>query len=366
MTERRTAHPFHMYDAMQAQPDCVARVLTSQQQTILRAAEAAAGRHRIFLCGIGTSYHAAMVAAHLLRHFMSGLHAAVGQSFEFVHYPTSLHAEDAVIVISHRGWKGYSVQALSAARAAGALAVAFTGQGGEQGMGSADFLVETCAQEASAAHTKSYTSALAALALFAIRVAECRRYVTPEDATRAAAALADAPQLQRAALGLEPQVKKLAPLMAQRSRWIFLGAGPNWATACEGALKVKETAYTAAEGLQVEQFLHGPIAEVGEHTAVVAHMAGGSGDYRTAAALRAVSELGALRVLVATQGAAPDDAAAEHVLTLPVVSEWRSPLVHVVPLQLLAYFAALERGTNPDTCRRDQPAHTRAHQHYDL
>jgi len=362
----RTSHPFHMHDAIFAQPDCIARALATQRDAILDAAAQAAGRTRIWIAGIGTSFHAAMVADYCLRHFMRGSGAAVVQSFEFVHYPRELRADDAVLVISHRGWKSYSAQALASARASGALTIAFTGQAADEAMRRADHLIETCEQEQSAAHTRSYTSALACLAVFAIHLAERRGFVTPEDAQRAEASVNAAPGLMRNALQLEAQARAVAAPLAKRMRWMFLGAGPNWATAREGALKVKETSYIAAEGFQIEQFLHGPIAEADERAAVIAHLAGGSGDYRIVAALRAAGEVGALRVLIASHGAAPAESVADHVLEVPAGGEWLSPLLHVVPVQLLAYFAALERGTNPDTCRRDQPAHSRTHQHFDL
>ncbi len=366
MSQPRTAHPFHMYDAIYAQPACVRTLLEAQREAIFHAAEALAARKRIFAVGIGTSYHAAMVADHFLRHFTGGSGAAVLQSFEFVHYPRELRPDDGVIVISHRGSKTYSVQGLAAARAAGSLIVAVTGAGGDQRMHGADFLIETSEQEQSAAHTMSYTSALAALALLAIGTAQHRSFITAEDAHGAEASLRRIPDLLQAALALEPRARAAAATLACRTRWHFLGAGPNWATACEGALKVKETSYLAAEGFQVEQFLHGPFAELGEHSAVLAHVAGGPGDYRIIAALRAAGETGALRVLVASQGTAPTETVAEHVLEVPAASEWLSPLLHVVPAQFLAYFAALERGANPDTCRRDHENHARARRHFDL
>jgi glucosamine--fructose-6-phosphate aminotransferase (isomerizing) len=362
----RSSHPFHMHDAIFAQPECITRALAAQRDAILHAAAQAAARKRIWIAGIGTSFHAAMVTDYCLRHFMRGAGAAVVQSFEFVHYPRELRADDVVLVVSHRGWKSYSAQALAAARAAGALTIAFTGQGGDESMRRADHLIATCEQEQSAAHTKSYTSALACLAVFAIHLAQGRGFVTPDDAQRAEASVNSTPGFIRIALQVEAQARAMAAPLAKRARWMFLGAGPNWATAREGALKVKETSYLTAEGFQIEQFLHGPIAEVDERSAVIAHLAGGPGDYRIVAALRAAGEIGALRVLVASHGAAPGEPVAEHLLEAPASGEWLSPLLHVVPVQLLAYYAALERGSNPDTCRRDQPAHSRARQHFDL
>ncbi|MGH9818300.1 MAG: SIS domain-containing protein, partial [Candidatus Acidiferrales bacterium] len=226
MTERRSAHPYHMHDAMHAQPECVARAMASQREAVHRAAETVAARKRLWMVGTGSSLHATMVADYFLRHFTRGAGAAVIQSFEFVHYPRELRSDDAVIVISHGGWKSYSAQALAAARAAGALAIAVTGAGGSEHMRGADFVLETCEQEISCAHTKSYTTALALLALLAIRVAANRGYITAEDAQRAEAAVEKAPELQREALKLEAQTIALAPQMAQRLRWRLVGAGP--------------------------------------------------------------------------------------------------------------------------------------------
>src|SRR2546427_10076295 len=128
-TTKRAAHPYHMYDAIVEQPERVAQVLATQRELIESAADAAA-RKRLVLVGIGTSYHAAQITEHFLRHLTRGrVHALVEQAFELVHYPLALRASDAVIAVSHRGWKNYTAQALQAARAAGAVAIAVTGPG---------------------------------------------------------------------------------------------------------------------------------------------------------------------------------------------------------------------------------------------
>src|SRR5713226_2405785 len=362
-TTKRAAHPYHMYDAIVEQPERVAQVLATQRELIESAADAAA-RKRLVLVGIGTSYHAAQITEHFLRHLTRGrVHALVEQAFELVHYPLALRASDAVIAVSHRGWKNYTAQALQAARAAGALTIAVTGQDCGEGMKAAHFVLPTCEQEISFAHTKSFTTALAALAMFAIRLAE-RRGLQGEDAEDARAALQRVPDLMRQTLASEPIIREAAKEMSARQRLIFVGAGPNWATAREGALKVKETSYLASEGFQTEQFLHGPVAEMDQRAMLVALLAGGPGDDRAQSALCAAGELGVLRIAVAAQGVAA--AAAEHTIEVPAVEEWLSPFVLVVPLQFLAYFVALERGTNPDTGREDHPQHARARIHFKL
>lgn len=360
MSERRSAHPYYMYDAIHEQSSRVARVLASQRETIEQAAAAAARAARIVFAGIGTSYHAAQIGEHFLRHLTAG-RVLVEQSFELVHYPLALSAGDFVILVSHRGWKNYTVEALRKAKAAGARTLAITGENGGEGIRAADFVVATCEQEISFAHTKSYTTALAALAQFAIGVAE-RRGELKDAAARAQ--LERVPRWIEESLACEEKARLAARAIAARPRLVFIGAGPNWATAREGALKVKETCYIAAEGFETEQFLHGPISEMDSRAAAVALLPGSPADARLISALEALGELDVVRIAVAPTGNRP--ACAEHVLEVPAVPEWLSPFVTTPPVQLLSYFLALEHGTQPDTGREHEPAHARAREHYKL
>jgi glucosamine--fructose-6-phosphate aminotransferase (isomerizing) len=360
--ERRSGHPYYMYEAVFAQPELVARVLTERRAAIERAAEAAAAK-RIFYLGIGTSSHAAAIGERFLRHLTGGrAPAQVEQSYEFVNYPVALGADDFAVVVSHRGWKAFSVEALKKAKAMGAHTLSITGEHGDQAIHAGDFVVETCEQEICFAHTKSYTTALAVLAAFAIAVAEKRAELREPGARRQ---LEQVPGWMKQALASENQARAAAKAVASRPRLIFTGGGANSFTAWEAALKVKETSYVAAEGFESEQFLHGPLAEVDGRASVVAVLTGGPTQARNLAILRAAGEVGALRLAVANRAKSPD-LPAEHVLEIPVAPEWLSPFVTVVPLQLLAYFLALERGTNPDTAREHEPAHERAKAHYQL
>jgi glucosamine--fructose-6-phosphate aminotransferase (isomerizing) len=359
----RTGHPYYMHEAVHAQPALVARVLAEQRQAIDRAAEAAAAAKRILFIGIGTSSHAAALGECALRHLTAGrAHAQYEQSFEFTHYPVALSSEDFVAVVSHRGWKAFSVEALKLAKKQGARTLSITGEHGAESIHAADFVVTTCEQEICFAHTKSYTTALAVLAALAIGIAERRGHLA-ESAARAQ--LAKVPDWMRQALASEAQARDAAKAVAKRERLLFTGAGPNWYTAWEAALKVKETSYLHAEGFEAEQFLHGPLAEVDARASLVALLNGGPTDARNIAILRAAAEVGALCVAVANPAASPNVPAA-HRLDVPAVPEWLAPLVHIVPLQLFTYYIAIERGTNPDTAREHEPAHSRAKSHYQL
>ena len=296
-----------------------------------------------------------------MREFTSGRFLAhFEQSFELIHHPIVFGADDAVVVITHTGTTTASAEALRAAHAAGALTVAITGQASGEGVRRADFHLETCEQEVSFAYTKSYTTALAALAILILRAAERKKLLANPDAAKK---LQHLPSLMRQALALEPKVRELAKQVAALSRIDIFGSGPGWATAREAALKIKEACYLAAEGFETEEILHGPFSEIDSRGAMIAILTGRKADDRARQILRAAGELRMLRAAIIVPSANLD-VSAEHVLIVPEVDEWLSAFVHLVPLQLLAYFVALERGLNSDTGRQDQPGHAAASRHY--
>jgi glucosamine--fructose-6-phosphate aminotransferase (isomerizing) len=360
MPEKRSAHPYYTYDAIQAQPSLIEKVL-ADRSAIERIADALAEKGRITFVGIGTSLHAAQIAESWMREFTGGRFLAhFEQSFELIHHPVAFGADDAVVVITHTGTSGASVEALRAVRASGALTVAVTGQASGEGIRGADFHIETCEQEVSFAYTKSYTTALAALAILILRAAERKKLLVNPDAART---LQHLPSLMRQALALEPQVRELAKQVAAFSRVDIFGSGTGWPTAREAALKIKEACYIAAEGFETEEILHGPFSEIDSRCALIGILTGRKTDDRARQILRAAGELKMLRAAIIVPSANLG-VSAEHALVVPEVDEWLSAFIHLVPLQLLAYFIALERGLNPDTGRQDQPAHAAASRHY--
>jgi glucosamine--fructose-6-phosphate aminotransferase (isomerizing) len=353
MPEPRIAHPYYLYDAIHAQPALIEKVLASRS-AIERAADAVAEKDRITFVGIGTSLHAAQIAELWMREFTAGrFWAHFEQSFELVNHPIAFGPRDAVIVITHTGTTTASIAALRAARAAGALTIAITGEMSGAEIRGADFHIETCDQEASFAYTKSYTTALAALALL-IRRVELR-------------AIEHIPEFIRQVLTLEPEIREIAKNIAPLSRIVLFGAGVGWPTAREGALKIKESCYIAAEGFETEEILHGPFSEIDSRAALVGLLSGRSTDARARDILRAAGELKMPRTAIATPSAKPE-ISAEHTLVVPELpgesTEWLAAFTHLIPLQLLNYFIAIERGLNPDTGRQDQPAHAAASRHY--
>ena len=251
MPEPRTAHPYYTYDAIQAQPALIEKVL-ARRAAIERAADVVAEKERITFVGIGTSLHAAQIAESWMRDFTAGrICAHFEQSFELVHHPIAFSPKDAVIVITHTGTTTASVEAMRVARASGALTVAITGEMSGEGIRGADFHIETCDQEVSFAYTKSYSTALMALALMIRRIAD-ERNLLPKHAYLVS--LERVPALMNQALALEPQVRELAKQVARHSRIDIFGSGAAWATAREGALKIKRAATSQRKVSRLKKF----------------------------------------------------------------------------------------------------------------
>ena len=368
MPEPRTAHPYYLYDAIHAQPALIEKVL-ARRDAVERAADAMAEKERITFVGIGTSLHAAQIAELSMREFTAGrIWPHFEQSFELVNHPIAFSPRDAVVVITHTGTTTASVAALRAAHDAGALTVAITGELASAPAGAeirgADFHIETCDQEVSFAYTKSYTTALAALALMILRIAERKKLLASGIDARVIDRI---PAFIRQALTLEPQIREVAKKIAPLARIVLFGAGVGWPTAREGALKIKESCYIAAEGFETEEVLHGPFSEIDSRAALIGLLTGRPSDDRARQILRAAGELKTQRVAIVTPSA-NHDISAEHTLVVPEASsetgEWLAAFTHLIPLQFLNYFIALERGLNPDTGRQDQPAHAAASRHY--
>ncbi|HLC40017.1 MAG TPA: SIS domain-containing protein, partial [Methylomirabilota bacterium] len=244
----RSGHPYYMHDAIYAQPGALRLVTRGNEAFLSGAAARLRDMEQLFLSGIGTSWHAALVGELLFAHIgRLGHRARAFHSFEWRNYWPEPGANTGVIVISHRGSKRYSKEALEKVKTSGGVGVAITGKGSD-GLDAADYLLRTVDQEKSAAHTVSYTSALALLAALAAEVGG------NEEFTQALGAIPDHLALL---LGQESW-EQLASRFADRRRYYFVGGGPNTATAYEAALKMSEANYATAMGFNCEQFLHGP------------------------------------------------------------------------------------------------------------
>jgi glucosamine--fructose-6-phosphate aminotransferase (isomerizing) len=335
-----------MYETMHRQPDDVRHLLASGWTAAEDAAARLSDAPRVFIVGIGTSYHAAQVGEALLR--AAGSEAYAVGSFDFVTYPLALRPSDAVIVMAHRGTKTYSARAVEIAQAADVACIGISGQDSKFADDGADLVLRTSPQERSAAYTTSHLCAMTVLAQVATALAERRGLALAAELRDALAAL---PEQIEAVLARESEVRQVADTIVAAGRRVYcVGAGPNAATATEASLKARETAYVTIDGMGIEQFLHGPMVTVNEHDQLIAIAADGPAMPRLTEICAALRIIGSPMWVVGRP--VPSAVFAGH-FELPSLPEPLSPLLSVIPIQLLAYYFALARGTNPDTFRRD-------------
>jgi glutamine---fructose-6-phosphate transaminase (isomerizing) len=354
MDEQRSSHPFHMYDAILAQPEAFARVLENNGAAVDELAAEAASCERLFLVGIGTSLNAARVGEHMLREYGGGIDARAIHSFDFALYGPDLAPGDCVVGVSHRGTKRYTAQALRRAREAGCRTALITGEGAQVSVEVGD-IFRTVAQERSSAHTVSCTSAISLLAHLAARIGYHR---TGSEAFGEDFLRKEIPAALREALRTEERVGRLAREHVGRRRiWLF-GGGPSAVTAEEVTIKIKETSYLQAEGMSTETMLHGPFQCVEADDLFVLIAPSGAAQARTLEVAELVGEVGGALFVVGD--GTPDVSESLDLLTVPEVPEPFSALTCLVPLQLFAYHLALVRGTNPDAFRIDDPRFARA------
>lgn len=350
-----------LYRSIHAQPEMVRQLLTDWDGPT-HAAEKLAQANRVLLSGIGTSFHAAIVGEYLLRR--AGADAWAVRSFEFVNYPRPLRSDDGVIVISHRGSKLHGNMAVQRALDAKVLTIGITGKNSK--MQGPAIVIETVEQDPSSTHSISYIGALTRLSQVAARLAT--KLGNAEQARLLEQGLQQLPACMEHILAREDEVRRIAQEAVTKQRRIyFLGAGPNAATAPEGALKAKEAAYVTTEGFELEQAIHGPQVAFEREDLLIPIGVKGPAQPRMADFLLATSEIGS-RVWLIGEVPAPELAELFHRdgwAHFPIcdgvdLPEELTPLVAALPVQLLADFLATARGTNADSFRTDQEEYKKA------
>ncbi|HUG15376.1 MAG TPA: SIS domain-containing protein, partial [Thermomicrobiales bacterium] len=330
----------------------VRRVLSDGWKPAREAADRIAGAGRVFVVGIGTSYHAALMGGWLLR--AAGMDARAVSSFDFATYPDNvgLRSADAVVVMAHTGVKSYSARSLEMAANADAAVVSIGSQAAEHP--GSQLILRTIERERSAAYTSSHITAMTVLAQVATELGEGRGAPGVSGFRTALQAL---PEQIAGVLAREDEVLPISRDAVER-RIYACGAGPNEIAAIEAVIKVREAAYGWIDALATEQFLHGPMVAVNEGDLnIVVNVAGSASATRVAEVTATLNGFGSKLWLVGQGVAAVPDA---PVFALPETEELISPLLATVPLQILAYQMAVHKGLNPDTFRRDNPRYMEA------
>jgi glucosamine--fructose-6-phosphate aminotransferase (isomerizing) len=340
-----------MYRTIQRQPADVRRLLDEGVDQVREAADLVEGKGLYLFTGVGTSYHAALAGQWLFR--WAGFNAVAVNSADLWLYPEAhiLSSDTAVVVLAHTGARLSSAAALDHARAAGATVISVGSTTAEHE--GPQLVLRTVERETSAAYTSSHLCAMTVLAQLAIELAE--RAGTGRVAGWAEA-LATIPDAITNVLAREDEVTRVARAIADR-RVYATGAGPSEVSALELVIKAREAALAPVDALPLEQFMHGPMVCVSAGDAIVLIRVPGNAAARSEEAARMWAALD-IDLWVVGEPVADLDALAQF--RLPALPEPLSLLLTVVPMQLLAYALAAERGTHPDTFRRDDPRYAEA------
>ena len=306
---------------------------------------------RVVIVAAGTAAYAGMVGEHLIE-ALARVPARVEVASEFRYRDPVLDARTLVIAVSQSGETIDTLEAVREARRRGARTMAIlNAKGSSMSREVDDVLYVHAGPEISVASTKVYVAMLAAFSLFAVWLGRARGALADERAERFVRGLRGLPQAVDAALATRPQVAEVARRYQHARDYLFFGRGVNVPTAYEGALKLKEISYIHAEAYATGEMKHGPIALVDADLPIVAIATASALYDKTVSSLQEVRARDGMVIAIASEG---DDAIAAHadvVLRVPLVEELLSPIVNVIPLQLLAYETAVALGRDVDQPR---------------
>jgi glutamine---fructose-6-phosphate transaminase (isomerizing) len=305
---------------------------------------------RLTIAACGTSWHSGLVGEYLIEH-LARLPVEVEYASEFRYREPLLGQDDVLLAISQSGETADTIAALREAKARGAMALGICNVVGSTLARETDAGVYTHAgPEIGVASTKAFTAQVAALALVALALAHRRGTIDRERAAALADELAGIPDKITAILGQEAVIQSLADRFTYAPNFLYLGRSFGFPVALEGALKLKEISYIHAEGYPAAEMKHGPIALIDRLMPVVVIAATAHTSDKMLANIEEVKARQGRVIAVTTPGQDEVKRLAEFVIEIPETLDALSPLLAVIPLQLLAYHVAVNRG-----CDVDQP-----------
>ncbi|MDO8566491.1 MAG: glutamine--fructose-6-phosphate transaminase (isomerizing) [Candidatus Moranbacteria bacterium] len=305
--------------------------------------------NRIVIVSCGTSYHSALVGEYMLEEY-AGIKAEVEMASEFRYRKPLLDKKTAVIAISQSGETADTLAAIREAKEKGALVLGIVNVVGSTIARETDAGVYCHAgPEISVASTKAFTSQLAILALLSLYLGR-QRGLTLVMGKRIAKELLQIPKYMERVLTQAKAIKKLAKKYAKQAHYLYLGRKYNYPNALEGALKIKEIAYVPAQGYPTGEMKHGPIALIDASVVSVMIMPKDSVYEKNVSGMEEILARGGKILAIATDGDAMLAKKAD-VIFIPKTLEMLTPLLAVIPLQLFAYYVAVERGYDIDKPR---------------
>jgi len=306
---------------------------------------------KIFIVACGTSWHAGLVGKYMIEE-LACVPTEVDIASEFRYRCPLVGRDNLFIAITQSGETADTLAAMREAKKKGATVIAVCNVVGSTASREADGVVYTHAgPEIGVASTKAFTAQLAALYLVGLFFAELRGTLTAGDVKKRLADLVHIPTLVERCLEEDAGIEQIAKRYFKANDFLYLGRGPNFPIALEGALKLKEISYIHAEGYPAGEMKHGPIALIDENMPIVV-LAGKNGVYeKILANIQEVKARSGIVIALATAGDTEIGKIADHVITVPATNQLLMPILMSVPLQLLAYHIAVLRGADVDQPR---------------
>jgi glucosamine--fructose-6-phosphate aminotransferase (isomerizing) len=350
----------YMQKEIHEQPQAIANTLEAvcNSQTLipgLFGAEAAAtfaAIDRVLILACGTSYHAGLVARYWLEE-IAGLPCNVEIASEYRYRVSVPDPKALVVVISQSGETADTLAALNHAKSLGhehTLSICNVPESALIRLSKLRFLTRA-GPEIGVASTKAFTTQLAGLFLLTLVLAKQRGKLGKAAEQQHLHELRHLPSAVQAVLNMEPEIAKLATQFADKHHALFLGRGLHYPIALEGALKLKEISYIHAEAYPAGELKHGPLALVDKDMPVIAVAPNDTLLEKLKSNLQEVRARGGELYVFADLGTrlTPNDGV--HLMQMPEHAGYLSPILHTIPLQLLAYYVALQKGTDVDKPR---------------
>ncbi len=306
---------------------------------------------RFLVTACGTSWHSGLIGEYLIED-LARVPVEVEYASEFRYRNPVINEGDVVLAISQSGETADTLAAIELAKERQALIYGICNVIGSSIARTSHAGSYTHAgPEIGVASTKAFSTQICMLTLIALQIAQQKGTVSTSKLREILYELENIPKKIEETLKLDAQIKELAAIYKDSSNFLYLGRGYNFPVALEGALKLKEISYIHAEGYPAAEMKHGPIALIDEEMPVVFLATNQSAYEKIVSNVQEVKARKGKIIAVVNKGDTQIRALADHIIEVPETEEILSPLITIVPLQLLAYHIAIMRGCNVDQPR---------------
>ena len=353
-------YPHFMLKEIHEQPSILEGILnhriTAKQEAVnfeeLKIDEKAlSGIERVSIVACGTAYHAGLTGKYIFEH-LNGLPVEVDVSSEFRYRKPTFSEKTLIIAISQSGETADTLASIREARRHGALVLSIVNALGSTITREADGVIYTHAgPEIGVASTKAYTAQLCVLYLFAIYLSLLKKGITKQKAKQLLTEMIKLPKQAAAVLKNIKPIKGISQRHHDKDCFLYLGRNLNFPNALEGALKLKEISYVHAEGYSAGEMKHGPIALIDKRMPVVCITPASLLYDKMVSNIQEIKARGGIVISIATEGDTHIKGHSDYVIYLPESIELLSPVLTVLPLQLLAYYIAVRNRRDVDQPR---------------